>query len=119
MKRLILLAVCGMLFASCKKETVTTETTIVEADGTTTTTKTVTTDYDIRLQKAEADYRDAEKDVIIAREKGDTKAERAAQTAAEKAKQAWEATKAELREGAAKTKEVLKDAKKEIDSTFD
>ena len=105
-------AVCLMLLTSCKKETVVEQTTSVNPDGSTTTTTRTTTDYDLkRLKKAENDYKNAERDVVIARESGDTKAEQVAQEAADKAKEAWEVTKRELREGAQKTKEAFQEAK--------
>ncbi|HEX8270983.1 MAG TPA: hypothetical protein VF581_13910 [Flavobacterium sp.] len=117
MKNLILtLAIGGMLtLTSCKKETVVEQTTTVNPDGSTVTTTKTTTDYDVkRLRKAEADYTAAENDVIVAREKGDTNAERIAREAADRAKTAWEKTKEEVRKGAAKTKEATKEAGQDI-----
>ncbi len=117
MKKLFFAAAfCGILsLASCKKETVVEQTTTTNADGSTTTTTRTTTDYDvIRLKKAEDDYRAAERDVEIAREKGDTDAERIAKNAAAKAKEAWEVTKREVKEGAQKTNEALKEAGQDV-----
>jgi hypothetical protein len=108
MKRSILsIAIVVLLLSSCKKETVTTETTTIEADGTTTTTTTTSTDYDIRLRKAEDDYHNAEENVRVARERGDTKAEAAAREVADDAKDAWEKLKSGVKEGAQDTKEAL------------
>lgn len=120
MKKLIFVAAaCSMIFvAGCKKETTVTETTTVNEDGSTSTVTTTTTDYDVRLRKAEEDYRRAENDVVVARERGDTEAERVARDAAAKAKTAWEATKSELKVAGAKTKEVFEDARKEIKEEF-
>lgn len=107
MKRItLLLAVCGMLLTSCKKETVVEQTTTVNADGSTVTTTRTTTDYDMKLKKAEADYNDAERNLKVARESGDTKAERVAQEAADKAKIAWEKTKETLKEAGDDTKDA-------------
>jgi len=114
-KAFLAIALCGLVFISCKKETVVEETTIVSADGTTVTTTKTTTDYDVmRLKKAEDDYKAAENDIVVAREKGDTEAERAAQAAADKAKSAWEITKREVREGAQKTNDALKEAGQDV-----
>ena len=121
MKNLVLTMAFGimLLSAGCKKET-TVETTVTSEDGKTVTTTTTTeTDYDLRLQKAEADYQAAENDVKAAHEKGDTKAEQIAQDAADKAKEAWEATKAEVRLGAEKTKEALKEVKEGYNETLE
>lgn len=101
MKKLLVLAIFGAFFCttSCKKETVVEQTTTVNDDGSTTTTTKTTTDYDVmRLKKAEDDYNAAENDVRVAREKGDTKAEKIARDASAKAKEAWEVTKREVRE---------------------
>ena len=122
MKKIILSIGFAVLLLSCRKETTVEQTTTVNSDGSTVTTTKTTTDYDLKLRKAEEaelEYRKADSAVIVAREKGDTKAERIAQEAADKAKEAWEATKRELKEAGAKTKEALDDAKKEIDSIVD
>jgi len=117
MKTLFLAIAVGaiVIFSSCKKETVVEQTTVTNADGSTTTTTRTTTDYDVmRLKKAEDDYRAAEKDVEVAREKGDTEAERIARKAADKAKEAWEVTKREVKEGAQKTNAALKEAGQDV-----
>lgn len=102
-------------FTACKKETVVEETTTVHSDGTTTTTTTTTTDYDLkRLKAAEDEYYEAEREVAAAKERGDTKAERIAQDAADKAKAAWEVTKREVREAGVKTEEALKEAGRDV-----
>ena len=111
-KAFLTIAVFGVFaLTSCKKETVVEQTTTVSADGTTVTTTKTTTDYDVmRLKKAEDDYKAAENDVVVAREKGDTEAERVAQAAADRARKAWEITKREVKEGAEKTNDALKEA---------
>ena len=111
----ITMTACMMLmFASCKKETVVEQTTTTNADGSTTTTTKTTTDYDLmRLRKAETDYNNAEQEVVLARERGDTKGEEIARRAADKAKEAWEVTKREVKKGADKTKEAFQDVKEE------
>lgn len=116
---LALAVFAGMALSSCKKEVVTEQTTTVNADGTTTTTTKTTTDYDLmRLRKAEDDYRKAENDVIVARKKGDTKAEKVAQETADKAKEAWEATKNELKKAGANIKDATHDARQDIKESF-
>ena len=92
-KTVFTLALFGMIVtASCTK-TVKVNTTETTEDGKTVTTTTTETDYDMRVRKAEDDYNVAEGEVKAARERGDTKAERIAQDAADKAKSAWEVTK--------------------------
>jgi NDP-sugar pyrophosphorylase family protein len=119
MKRLVMsFGIAFALLTGCKKETVTTETTEqVSPDGTTVTTTTTTTtdtDYDFRLKKAEEDYNAAEADVKAAQERGDTKAEEVARKAADKAKDAWEVTKREVRQGLEKTGDAIKEAGSDI-----
>ena len=108
MKRFIILAAFAGFLAttSCKKETVVEETTTINSDGSSTTTTKTTTDYDVlRLKRAEDDYLAAEKNVEVAREKGDTKAEQIARDAADRAKEAWEVTKREVKEAGQDVKE--------------
>ncbi len=95
-----------LLLSSCKQETVTTQETVVNPDGSSTTTTVTTTEYDVRrLKTAEENYVNAEKEVVIARENGDTNAEKIARDAADKAKEAWEVTKRELKEAGQDVKE--------------
>lgn len=105
--KIILTAITLLLvLSSCKQETVTTQETIVKPDGSSVTTTTTTTEYNVqRLKKAEDNYVRAEKEVVIARESGDTKAEQVARDAANKAKEAWEVTKRELKEAGQDVKE--------------
>lgn len=106
MKLILTACLCLFLLTSCKQETVTEQTTVVNPDGSSTTTTKTTTDYNIsRLKKAEDNYVNAEKEVVVAREKGDTKAEKIARDAADKAKEAWEVTKREIKEAGENVKE--------------
>ena len=118
-KTVFTLALFGLLVtASCTK-TVKVNTTETIEDGKTVTTITTETDYDMRVRKAEDDYNVAEGEVRAARDRGDTKAERIAQDAADKAKSAWEATKSELQEAGAKTKEAIRKTGKRIEDRLD
>ena len=110
----LIIAICFALFVtSCKKETVVEETVSVQPDGSTVTTTKTTTDYDMMVKQAESDYQAAEHDVIVARERGDTKAETIAQNAAAKAKTAWENVKADFNKGKEKTKDALQELKED------
>jgi uncharacterized cupredoxin-like copper-binding protein len=115
-KIIIALSICSVVtFSACKKETVTEERTVVNPDGSTVKTTTTTTDYNLmRLKAAEDNYKKAKEDVEAARATGDTKAERIAQDAADKAKEAWEITKREVKEGADKTGNALKKAGQDV-----
>ena len=104
-KFLVAFAIGSLLLGSCKKETTVESTTTVNTDGSTTTVTKTTTDFDMKLKKAEDDYNNAEKEVVIAREKGDTNAERVARKAADRAKEAWEVTKREIKEAGQDVKE--------------
>ena len=106
MKFIITAFLCLFVLTSCKQETVTEQKTVINPDGSSTTITKTTTEYDIRkLKKAEDDYVKAENDVVVAREKGDTKAEKIARDAADKAKEAWEVTKREVKEAGQDVKE--------------
>lgn len=106
MKNIITAFTCLLLLSSCKQETVTEQKTVINPDGSSVTTTKTTTEYDLRkLEKAEDDYVKAENEVVVAREKGDTKAEKIARDAADKAKEAWEVTKREAKEAGQDLKE--------------
>jgi hypothetical protein len=114
MKKLIYFGLVFVSLYSCKREVTVEQVTTVQDDGTTVTTTKTTTDYDFRLRKAEDDYNRAETEASLAREHGDTQAERAARETAAKAKEVWEATKAEIRDGASKGKEALNNTKESL-----
>lgn len=106
MKPILITVAFALCLIACKQETVTKQETIVNPDGSSTTTTVTTTEYDIhRLKKAEDTYINAEKEVVIAKERGDTKAEKIARETADKAKEAWEVTKRELKEAGQDVKE--------------
>jgi len=109
-KTIFTVAICGMLFAtSCKKE----ETVVTTADdGSVTTTETTTTqNVDLELsENAKARLDSAEVKLAEAKAKGDKEAERVAQITVDKAKSAWEATKAGLKNTSEKIKEEAQEA---------
>ena len=110
MKKLIYsFAILGLLFTtSCKKETV--KETTIDSDpmGTTVTTTTTTEqNYDPRLESAELKLKNAERELQIAKDKGDAQAEATAQKVADEAKASWERTKASFEEAGRKTDEAI------------
>ena len=110
MKKLIYsFAILGLLFTtSCKKETV--KETTIDSDpmGTTVTTTTTTEqNYDPRLESAELKLKNAERELQIAKDKGDAQAEATAQKVADDAKASWERTKASFEEAGRKTDEAI------------
>ena len=119
MKKLVFTIAGAFLLIACTK-TVKVETTETVEDGKTTTTTTTTeTGYDIATRQAESDYRAAEEEVVLARQRGDIEAEREAKINAAKAKKAWEDTKAGIQRGVDKTEAALNKVGDKIDSTFD
>lgn len=110
MKKLICsFAILGLLFTtSCKKDTVK-ETTIESDPASTTVTTTTTTEqnYDPRLEEAELKLKNAERELQIAKDKGDAQAEAAAQKIADDAKTSWERTKTTFEEAGRKTGEAI------------
>ncbi len=110
MRKLIYsIAILGILFTtSCKKETV--KETTIDSDpmGTTVTTTTTTEqNYDPRLESAELKLKNAERELQEAKDRGDAKAEVAAQKVADDAKMAWERTKASFEEAGQKTSDAI------------
>ena len=119
MNRFFTTITAAVLLAACTK-TVKVETTETIEDGKVTTTTTTTeTDYDLAARQAESDYRAAEEEVVLARQRGDIEAEREAKINAAKAKKAWEDMKSGLEKGLDKTADVVDKVGARIDSSFD
>lgn|SRR5690606_33552385 len=116
--RQIFLAAAVLSLTACTK-TVKVETTETIVGRDTSRTTVITEDYDISIRDAaKARYDSARVELKRAKERGDKVAEAAAQRAVDETKAAWEKTKEELREGAAKAGAALKKAGEKLDSTF-